>query len=314
MTTLDDSPMPRLPSRDATGHKGSFGCVAVIGGCAADPVRMIGAPALAALAAFRAGAGVVRLVMPAPILSAGLALCPSATGVALPVDYYGQVTPHQAAEILDDLVTHCDAIVIGPGLGPSDATRAMTLRLLSQQGVPLIVDADAMNALAGQPDLARDLKARALLTPHPGEYRRLAAGLGITLDPTSATDRPEAAAALAQRLGCVVVLKGAGTIVSDALRKWRCGRGHPCLGTAGTGDVLAGLMAGILAQTSAGPAPALSLYAIARIAVEAHAIAGERWAQKRGVSAGMLALELTEMLPAVLEEMRSEAPRTTPRG
>jgi hypothetical protein len=123
--------------------------------------------------------------------------------------------------------------------------------------------------------------------------------LGITLDPTDPTQRPHAAAALARRLGCVVVLKGAGTVVSDGLRAWTCTHGHPCMATAGTGDVLAGVIGGLAASSKG-----LPLYEIARIAVDVHARAGEAWALANNASAGMLAAELAAHIPALLEPLR----------
>jgi NAD(P)H-hydrate repair Nnr-like enzyme with NAD(P)H-hydrate dehydratase domain len=100
------------------------------------------------------------------------------------------------------------------------------------------------------------------------------------------------------------VLKGAGTVVSDGIKTWTCKHGHPCLGTAGTGDVLSGLLGGLIAQFAADENGPLSLYDAARIAVQAHAIAGEQWARDRGAAAGLLAAELADELPRVLEGMR----------
>ena len=158
----------------------------------------------------------------------------------------------------------------------------------------------------------RDFRAAAILTPHPGEYRRLAASLGISLDPVDPRTRPEAAAALGQRLGCIVVLKGSGTIVSDGQRTWQNDTGGSELATGGTGDVLAGIIAGIVAQFVAfglhprQPRPAsrpLDLFDAARLAVRAHGLAGDRWASRQGANAGLMATELADELPAVLASM-----------
>ena len=178
-----------------------------------------------------------------------------------------------------------------------------------------IVHTSMINALASVPELFRDFRARAVLTPHPGEFRLLAVGLGISLDPTVPGSRPGAAEALAQRLGCIVVLKGAGTIVSDGHRTWTCQRGHACLGTAGTGDVLGGVIAALASQFSrdgdtGGPGPSraggplpgrLSLFDAARVGVQAHAVAGELWARRHASQAGLLASELAELIPETLE-------------
>ncbi|CAG0992066.1 Bifunctional NAD(P)H-hydrate repair enzyme Nnr [Phycisphaerales bacterium] len=294
--------IPSLPRRDPRGHKGTFGTVGVVGGCGAHDVRMIGAPALAALGALRAGAGLVRLIAPGPILSEAIALCPSATGKALPVDEDGALAFGTAVQAFDKATDGCDALVIGPGWGEGGVVQALALRAVQQEDRPLVVDADALNALAKIPELHQDFRARAVLTPHPGEFVRLAQSLKIKLDPTRDESRPHAAAALAQRLGCVVVLKGAGTVVSDGLEAWTCEHRHACLAAAGTGDVLAGVIAGLLAQHAA----AMSLFDLARLGVEAHARAGERWERSRGATGGMLASELAEEVPAAVEELRAK--------
>ena len=142
-----------------------------------------------------------------------------------------------------------------------------------------------------------------MLTPHPGEYARLAKALSIDADPIDPVARPHAAERLAQRLGCVVVLKGHGTVVSDGHRTWTCAHGNDALAVGGSGDVLSGVVAGLLAQFG----PKLGLYDCARLAVEAHAIAGERWAARAGGTAGMLAAELAAEIPGALGTLRTLA-------
>lgn len=287
-----------------TGHKGTFGTVAVVGGSCAGDGKMIGAPALSAKAALRAGCGLVRLAMPEPVLAAGIVMAPWATGVGIRTDEGGEILPHEASAVIDRLVVSATCLVIGPGMGMGPGSMAASLRAVQQESVPVVVDADALNCLSQVPQLHADFHARAVLTPHPGEFERLAKAFRIAGNPTDAAQRPGAAASLAQRLGCIVVLKGAGTVVSDGIRTWVCRHGHPVLGTAGTGDVLAGLIGGLAAQYAAHEDSALSLFDAARVAVQAHAIAGEEWAQTHSASAGLLATELADELPAVLEAMR----------
>ncbi|HRQ71507.1 MAG TPA: NAD(P)H-hydrate dehydratase [Phycisphaerales bacterium] len=328
MTRPDDlaasSPLPCLPPRDPAGHKGVFGTVAVVGGCASGGRRMIGAPALAALGALRGGVGLVRLITPRPVLNAALVIAPSATGVALPVDADGAIIAHEAAAVLDGVLADADCLVIGPGFGMDDGARAIALRAVQQDTTPVVVDADAINGLSQVPELWRDFRAPTVLTPHPGEFRRMAGPLRIAADPTTQDGRIAGAERMAQRLGCIVVLKGAGTVVSDGHRSWVCERGHACLATAGTGDVLAGLIGAIVAQFVPRPDPTvsalpeslrakispdprrpLSLFEAARIGVQAHAIAGERWADSHGAEAGLLAAELADLLPKALSSLRS---------
>ncbi|MDX2146310.1 MAG: NAD(P)H-hydrate dehydratase [Planctomycetota bacterium] len=335
----------QLPPRDPRGHKGTFGTVVVVGGCAHSP-RMIGAPALAARGAVRAGAGLVRVLSPAPIVDAVLGLCPWATGWALPTDASGQLVPHEATRCIDEQQPDRLGVLrgpprvclaIGPGLGRGGGVDAAVMRAITQDWSPVVVDADALNALADMPEFWRDLRAPAVLTPHPGEFRRLARAMG--LDANELADvaaRERAAREMASRLGCVVVLKGAGTVVCDALNTWTCTRGNPCMATGGTGDVLTGVIAALVAQHTAfggvggalvagvtplpaniaerlrrfapekltPPSAALSLFQVACAGVEAHARAGERWAATKGCDAGMLPSELADEVPAAIASLR----------
>jgi NAD(P)H-hydrate epimerase len=316
--------LPPLPARDPRGHKGTFGTVCVVGGCAGKDVRMIGAPALSAEGALRAGCGLVRLCMPEPILDEALAITPSATGLPIQTDAGGEIEPHVATTAIDRCIELCDCLVIGPGMGPGPGTASATLRAVQQEERHVVVDADGLNALAATPELFRDFHASAVLTPHPGEYRRLAEALNMpSADPTSEESRPHAAEMLAQRLGCVVVLKGAGTIVTDGHRTWRCDRSNAALATAGTGDVLSGVIAGLAAQftppprvgammTLAGatgntprpPGKPLGLFESACLGVEAHALAAELWTESSRAGAGLTAQELARKIPEALDRLR----------
>jgi len=312
-----DPTLPPLPERDPRGHKGVFGTVVVYGGCAEGETRMIGAPALAALAALRAGVGLVKLAVPGPIVDAALTITPSATGEPVETLPGGTIEPHTAAQAIDACLAACDCLVVGPGMGTSDGSRAAALRSVQQEDVPVVVDADAINCLAHVAELHRDFHAAAVLTPHPGEYRRLAESLSIQADPVSEASRATACEKLAQRLGCVVVLKGAGTVVSDGHRTWKNTSGSSALATAGTGDVLAGVIAGIVAQfvslpmpgrASSSPKPEskpLDLYDAARIGVWTHGLAAELWTQHHAASAGLLASELASIIPQALEHLRT---------
>lgn len=318
----------------------------VLGGCVS--VRpglptMIGAPSLCARGALRAGAGLVRLGVPRPIVADVLVACPSATGVPLPVDDCQEILGHEAAAEIDRLLSDSRCVVAGPGLGfmtdagvsggGSHGPTALVLRVVQQEEVPVVLDADGLNLLSVVREFWREIRGRLILTPHPGEYRRLASSLGIDADPVAPDGRTAAAEQLAQRLGAVVVLKGAGTVVSDGHRTWTCSAGHACLATAGTGDVLAGVIGGLVAQfgpeagdlsraamLAAVPAhlraalagkggdPAgrstLDLFDCARLGVQAHALAGEAWAARHGES-GLLASELADLIPEAMESLRA---------
>src|SRR5262245_59622409 len=112
----DQSELPPLPRRDPRGHKGTFGTVVVVGGCASKGRRMSGAPPLAAPAALRAGCGLAKLAVPSPIVNSALVICPSATGISIPVDGRGEMIGSDAAEVLDEQFGSAQAVVVGPGL------------------------------------------------------------------------------------------------------------------------------------------------------------------------------------------------------
>jgi NAD(P)H-hydrate epimerase len=321
--------LPRLPRREPDAHKGTFGSIGVVGGSSGDLLDqhgargpcMIGAPAIAAVSALRAGAGLVRIGAPAPILHHAVAICPGATGLAIPTDADGWIEPHQAAAFLDRLLHLCDVIAIGPGLGTSPGACSAVLRTIQQEALPVVLDADAINCLGQIPDFVRDFRAAAVLTPHPGEFKRLVAALGLKGDMGMTVSREKAAEQMAQRLGRIVVLKGHHTVVTDGLRTWVNPSGHPCMATAGTGDVLTGVLAAIIAQFVAPPlhpfvakaAPALQatrgrpldLFDAARVAVYVHGLAGEFWAGGTGCQAGLLAAELADLIPHAVETLRS---------
>lgn len=323
MVDRDETCLPLLPARPADAHKGTFGTLTIVGGCDDDDAVMIGAPALAARAALRAGCGRVRLVMSRAALHGALVLEPGATGV--PVEQEGgAVIPSAMTARVDEAGEASAAVLVGPGLGVSDGARAATLRALHLDAPVVVLDADALRLMSELSDLTREIRARAILTPHPGEYRLLAGALRLPENPRGDCERAESCALLAARLACVVVLKGHRTVVSDGLRAWVCDRGGVELATAGTGDVLAGLVASLAAQHAedgagarltiairarmpSDPIRALSPYDIARVAVEAHARAGEAWKARHGAGAGMLARELADEIPAVLGAIRATA-------
>lgn len=298
--------LPPLPDRPREGHKGTFGTVIVLGGQCAGPRVMVGGPALAALAALRVGAGLSVLAVPRPIVAAALAIAPTATGLALPVDKDGRLDPSGVAEMLDAHAASAGCLAIGPGLGDDGPQQQIVARLAARDDVPMVLDADALNALSRLRQFDRDLRAPAVITPHPGEFRRLADALRLDADPIDPRRRPDAAAALARRLGCVVVLKGAGTVVSDGHATWTCAAGNPVLATGGSGDVLTGVIAGLIAQYARGghgAAAAMSLYDAARLGVQLHALAADRWRDRAG-DRGMLATDLLDEIPGAIAAMR----------
>lgn len=302
----------RLPPRPDRGHKGTFGTVLVVGGsCGAR--TMLGGPVCTALAALRSGAGLVELAMPAPILATALSIAPSATGIALPVGGDGSFEVDAAAAALAEGAARATVLAIGPGLGREAGVAALVAGVVAECDRPIVVDADALVALAGcvRGGEPPRLRRPAILTPHPGEFRTLAEALGLAVDPAGLADDPaqrtSAAVQLSKRLGAIVVLKGAGTVVADGDRVWTSGASNPALATGGSGDLLTGLIAGLLAQWHAGPGgEERSLaFVAAATAVELHARAAAVWSVRNG-HAGLLAPELLVEIPTILARWRSE--------
>ncbi|MCC6782822.1 MAG: NAD(P)H-hydrate dehydratase [Planctomycetes bacterium] len=246
MTRIDIVPKLALRARDA--HKGSFGTVLV----AAGSQGMLGAAILVARAALRGGAGLVRAALPHDLMNAFTVAVPPAT------------TVDRDDSSVASLCVGVAAIVVGPGLGASEDTRRFVDTLLLARGTtPVVLDADALNVLAPWTDGRR--VAPAVMTPHPGEAARLLATSVAHVQRA----REAAALALASRRGTTVVLKGAGTIVTDGERVFVNTTGNPGLATGGSGDVLAGLLGALLAQ-------GLSPFEAARLAVHVHGAAGDR--------------------------------------
>ena len=273
------APLPALPHRPKDGHKGTFGTVVVIGGSA----TMLGAPCFCALGALRSGAGLVRLAVSPALLLPALALVPSAIGLELP--------DRAGAAFVAALDPHA-VVVVGPGLGAVPA-RAELLRALWAGPQRLLIDGDGLTLLA---ELAAKLpprRAATVLTPHPGEAARLTAACAIAADPLAAAQRTAAALALAQRFAAVVVLKGAGTVVSDGTRRAVNRTGGPALAIPGSGDVLGGAIAGLMAQ-------GMEAFAAARLGTHLHGAAGDLWTRRHGPS-GLIAQDLAALLPVAAQ-------------
>jgi len=220
-----------LPARPVDAHKGTFGRVLVIGGNAS----MIGAPAFAALAAYRAGCGYVQVATPRASLLATLAVVPEAIGLALPT------------RDLPEALERADAIVIGPGLGQSASAKTLVSRVLKCPRT-VVIDADALNMLASSKHWPGDVRARCVLTPHPGEMKRLGGVFGKTDLSDDEADRIDTATRAAHAFGQVIVLKGFRTIVTDGKKLYVNRTGTNALARAGSGDVLSGIIASLLAQ------------------------------------------------------------------
>lgn len=276
-----------MPPRPDDANKGTFGKVTV----AAGSIRYPGAARLAAEAAARSGAGLVELASPEviqPLLVHGL---PDVIHEPLP-STDGAVDPDASRALLRALAAgRSNVLLVGPGLSLTPDTRTFTRNLVSGLDAidgpsSVVFDADALNALADEPEWWTRLKLPRVLTPHPGEMAKLT---GKTVEQVQAS-RLETAAAYAALTGSVVVLKGACTVIAAPDGTARLSEAaNAMLATAGTGDVLAGLIAGLIAQ-------GLEPYDAASVAVYVHADAGRRVAETHGTAAG-LAQDLLVALP-----------------
>jgi NAD(P)H-hydrate epimerase len=250
---------------------------------------MAGAPALAGVGALRAGAGLVRVAVPAPIQAAIGAHRPELLVPALPASSSGALGASALREVLR-LAQDADVVVLGPGLGRAKVTQTLVRRLVGALEVPLLLDADALFALAGRLAEVKRRRAPTVLTPHEGEAARL---LGVE----AVRDRARTARRLAVESGAVAVLKGPGTLVCDGKRLVQSPLGGPVLASAGTGDVLAGAIAALLAQ---GHASRILAFDAAVLGVWAHARAAEIVAGP--IDRGVLALDVADGLPDALHE------------
>jgi NAD(P)H-hydrate epimerase len=281
----------RLPARPAAGHKGTFGHALLVAGSEGKT----GAAALAAEAAGRAGAGLVTLACPAglnDILEVKLT-----EAMTAPVrDTSERAFAAAAEDALAALAGERDAVGLGPGIGRAVETQKLVRALALRIAKPLALDADALFAFRGEPDALRARRAPTVLTPHPGEAALLLGGSAADVN----RDRIAAARRLAEASGAVVVLKGAATVVAAPGAPAVVNpTGGPNLASGGTGDVLLGAIAGLLAQ-------GLDARSAAALGAFLHGFAGDRLAARAGPS-GLLAGELARELPAAADALRRAA-------
>jgi NAD(P)H-hydrate epimerase len=281
-----------LPARPLTSHKGTFGHLLIVAGSRA----FVGAASLAARGAHRVGAGLVTLATPESVYRIAASRLTETIHLPLPEDSDGRIDA-SAAEVIRASIDNYSAIAVGCGLGWSSGTTALMDRLLLAGGdaplLPVVIDADGLNSLSGCLDWADRLRATAVLTPHPGEMGTL------TGQPTSQvqSDRIGIVSRSAASWRQAVLLKGAHTVVAA-----RCGQrcvlpfANPALAAGGTGDVLTGIIGGLLAQ-------GLNTYDAARLGGFLHGMAAERLRSEHG-DAGVVASDLLDRIPAIMAALR----------
>ncbi len=286
-----ETSMPRIPERSPTAHKGTFGTVLGIGGSRG----MSGAVSLAGRAALVCGAGLVRLAVPDPILETIAGLDPNYTTIPLPADRSGRISFSATETVLRQAET-ATAVFLGPGLGRSAGLDVFVKKILRTVEKPLIVDADALNAL-GTP--VEPFGSNIVFTPHPGEFARLSGS--STPSEEKPDERIAAAREFSKRLGVVLVLKGHATLIVSGDRVAVNSTGNPGMATGGSGDVLTGTIASLLGQ---GFAP----FDAARLGVYLHGLAGDFAAARLG-QASVLATSIIESLPIALRTVEA-TPKT----
>jgi hydroxyethylthiazole kinase-like uncharacterized protein yjeF len=279
---------PLLPARPRVSHKGTFGRVLIVAGSR----RYTGAPVLAASAAERIGAGLVTLACPESVRDSLAMHTLETTFLPLPDEGSGELIPASLEPLFAALDSY-DAVLVGPGIGRSARTTAFLERLLPrlvERARPVVIDADGLTILAGWPRWWERVPSGSILTPHPGEMARLAG-------PQAEEDRIDLAVHSSTAWSTIIVLKGAYTIVARPNGQATVlPFANPALATAGTGDVLAGTILGLLSQ---GTEPASAALAGAFV----HGMAGERLSQQSGVAGG-LASELASCLPGAAAAVR----------
>lgn len=276
-----------LPARGLNSHKGTFGHLLVVAGS----LGKTGAALLAALGGLRIGTGLVSLCVGRKLN----AIYESALFEAMTVPVTGGVDGAPAIADYDEITRAMQgkqAMVIGPGLGMDDGTKELVQRIWQQAAIPLVVDADGLNGLAAAPALlSRGCGGPRILTPHPGEMARLT---GVTSKEVQ-QNRIRAALELAEKANCHVVLKGAGTVIAAPDGRVALNSsGNPGMAAGGMGDVLCGMIGGLLAQ-------GLSPWQACCLSVFVHGLAADKLAEEMGC--GYLASEVAGKVPGVMKQL-----------
>ncbi|MBR3973798.1 MAG: NAD(P)H-hydrate dehydratase [Oscillospiraceae bacterium] len=268
-----------LPDRDENAHKGNFGKILLLcGSCG-----YTGAAALSAMGALRSGAGLVFLGVPESIYAIEAVKLTEAIVFPLP-DEDGKFSAKAIPEILERL-SKMDAVLVGPGIGQSEGTFEVVKAVLQNYEGPVIADADGINVLTAHKDILRGRQAPTILTPHDGEFARLGGTIG--------EDRSAAAEAMAKELGCIMLLKGHRTVITDGHTTYINCTGNPGMAVGGSGDVLSGIIVSLLGQ---GIAPLEA----AACAAWLHGAVGDICAGEIG-QYGMLPSDMIGVLPRLLK-------------
>ena len=268
-----------LPDRKADSHKGDYGKILLLCGSRG----YTGAAALAAMGALRSGAGLVYLAVPESIYA--IEACKLTEAIVLPLPDEGGTIAMSALPEIRRLLPKMDAVLIGCGLGQSEGTRAVLETVLREFSGPVVVDADGINLLAKHMDILRERHAPTILTPHAGEFVRIGGD--------NKADRVSETLRFAMKYGCILLLKGHETVISDGKETYVNQTGNPGMAVGGSGDVLSGIIVSLLGQ-------GIEPLKAAACGAWLHGKAGDICAEKIG-QYGMLPTDLVEVLPRLLK-------------
>lgn len=285
--TLPTLPLPQLPARRPESHKGDFGRALLLGGSRG----MSGAIALAGMAALRGGAGLVTLAVPDACLDVVASFEPSYMTSPLSCDQDGRIVL-AAKEAIVELSENATCVACGPGLGRSRELTELVGWLYENVTRPVVFDADALNALSSRADGLAAAGGPRILTPHPGEFRRL---VDDNASRSSVDSLCERAVELAEEQGVVMVLKGHRTLITDGARITYNATGNPGMASGGSGDVLTGLIAALLCQ-------GLAAFDAAQLGVHVHGLAGDLAADRLG-QVSSIASDLVNHLPEAFRRL-----------
>jgi len=276
-----------LLQRKADSHKGDYGHILILAGSA----RFSGAALLCAEAALRSGAGLVTLGIPKSINLALIKTKPrELMTLPLPETKEGTLSLTGFSKI-SSLLKKIDVLIIGPGLGSNKSTYALVKKIIRKTNQPKVVDADALNALSNCREILKSHKGQLILTPHQMEMSRL---FDISID-TIKNKRKLIAKKLAKHYNSIIVLKGHHSIVTDGLKKYYMNRsGNPGMATAGSGDVLSGIIGAFLAQDLDG-------FKAAKYGTYIHGLAGDLAAREK-TQIGLIASDIIDRIPDALKK------------
>lgn len=269
-----------LPERNSYAHKGDFGKVLLLCGS----VGYTGAAYLAAMGALRSGAGLVYLGVPESIY--GIEATKLNEAIVFPLPEEDGKLCAKALPKITELLPKMDAVLIGCGMGLSQGTLEVLSAILESAECPVVVDADGINLLSKHKSLLRGRKGSTVLTPHDGEFARL-------MGKMPSEDRTVAAADAANEMGCVMLLKGHETRISDGTVCYRNRTGNPGMAVGGSGDLLAGIIVSLIGQ-------GMSAITATAVAAWLHGAAGDRCAQELG-QYGMLPTDMLLALPRLMK-------------